>query len=139
MGSYLTQSIAIVRESVCGSERKNMNEKQPLMKKKDLWVLLVLLLAAAGLWWWYAQKPAGPQAVVTFTDGRASETISLDKDETYHLSGNNEIPVTLIVEDGSIRFADSKCPDHLCEGFGRISTQGQYAICIPAGVSVTVG
>ena len=46
--------------------------------------------------------------------------------------------VTLEVKDGQIRFINSICPDHLCEGFGFISMEDESAICMPAGVAVLI-
>ncbi|MBQ3588282.1 MAG: NusG domain II-containing protein, partial [Oscillospiraceae bacterium] len=37
-----------------------------------------------------------------------------------------------------IRFIESICPDHLCEGYGFISYEDETAICMPAGVAVLV-
>lgn len=118
-----------------------MEDKTPkskFAKKTDVIAIVVLLLLAGGIWLWYANKPAGPVATVTFADGRAPQSIELAQDATYTFSGDQGLTVTLIVEDQTIRFADSRCPDHLCEGFGRLSQEGDYAICMPAGVSVNL-
>ena len=42
------------------------------------------------------------------------------------------------LEDGTIAFVDSPCPDHLCEGFGRLKAQGDWAACMPARASLTI-
>ena len=46
--------------------------------------------------------------------------------------------IHLQVEDGGIRFVDSPCPDHLCEGFGVLRRAGDWAACLPARASVTI-
>ena len=51
---------------------------------------------------------------------------------------NDVVHGSLEVKDGAIRFVDSQCPDHICEGFGFISQEGDYAVCMPAGVAVTI-
>lgn len=106
------------------------------VKKKDLIFLLGLLVLAAGIALFYFGRPSGTKAVVT-VDGGTSLEIDLSYDEVYHIDGG-ALPVTLEVKDGSIRFIDSQCPDHLCEGFGFINSEGEYAICMPAGVAVTI-
>lgn len=115
-----------------------MNEKRAFIQKRDLFILLVLLAAALGIWYWYAKKPSGAAAVVSFADKREQMQIFLSENKTYTFVGDNEIPVTLKVQDGSIQFVDSQCPDHICEGVGKLSSQGQSAVCMPAGVSVTI-
>ena len=77
----------------------------------------------------------GRMATVEY-DGEVIMTVDLSEDAVYHIDAR--LPVTLIVEDGRIFFTDSVCPDHLCEGFGRIHIKGQSAICLPARVAVYV-
>ena len=114
--------------------------KTPLMRKKDLIWLAALLLAAALFWLWQQTKPEAAQATVTFADEALGQTqiIGLEKDGVYRYAGSNDIQVTLRVEGGEIWFEDPQCPDHLCAGFGHLSQEGQYAICMPAGVSVNI-
>ena len=46
--------------------------------------------------------------------------------------------VHLHVENGGIAFVDSPCPDHLCEGFGTLKNEGDWAACMPAKASLTI-
>lgn len=108
--------------------------------KTRRWELIIvgLLLAGAVLWLAFSfllPKHPGGVAVVS---GPAIETqrIPLDADGVYRVEA--ALPVTLRVKDGRIRFEASVCPDHVCEGFGWISNEGQQAVCMPAGVAVTV-
>ena len=79
----------------------------------------------------------GAKAVVSLADG-SQQTISLSADGRYDLDGNGGITAHLVVEDNSIRFVESECPDHRCEGFGRLSREGDWAACLPAGISVVI-
>ena len=63
--------------------------------------------------------------------------ISLKDTGVYTIEGG-AYPVTLEVKDGKICFENSRCPDHLCEGFGWICNEMDYAICAPAGVGVII-
>lgn len=76
-------------------------------------------------------------AQVNFDDGRRRMEIPLNEDNIYYID-TEKFPVTLQVEGGAVRFINSQCPDHLCEGFGYISHEGETAICMPAGVAVMV-
>ena len=107
-----------------------------LFKKKDLFLLGALLLVAAGIALFYLLRPAGARAIVTI-NGAESQEIDLSKDGIYQIEGA-ALPVTLEVCEGKIRFINSQCPDHLCEGFGYLDSEGEYAICMPAGVAVTI-
>lgn len=109
------------------------------MKKRMAAILTALLAAAAlaaGLWLWLRPRTAGHTALVTVA-GAQSFTVPLDKDNEIHID-TAALPVTLEVKGGKIRFINSQCPDGLCEGFGWLSDEGSQAICMPAGVVVTV-
>ena len=99
---------------------------------------IVLVAGLAGMLIMNATKTEGNKAVVdiNFNGNKDRMEIDLSKDETYHIE--TTIPVTLVVEDGKIHFENSQCPDHLCEGFGEISFDGESASCLPAGVIVVV-
>ena len=99
---------------------------------------LVLIAGVAGMLIMNANKTSGSKALVdiNFEGKQERMEIDLSVDETYHIQTN--LPVTLVVENGEIFFKDSQCPDHLCEGFGKISYDGESASCLPAGVIVVV-
>jgi len=99
---------------------------------------LVLVAGVAGMLFMNANKTEGSKAIVdiNFEGKKDRMEIDLSVDETYHIQTN--LPVTLVVKDGKIHFENSQCPDHLCEGFGEISYDGESASCLPAGVIVVV-
>ncbi len=106
------------------------------MKKRDL-LFIGALLAVALAFFAYTklfQKP-GLVAEVLIV-GKPTRYISLKEDKTHHIDG--KLPVTLEVKGGAIRFVNSVCPDHICEGYQFISRVGEQAICMPAGVSVSI-
>ncbi len=101
-------------------------------------ILAVLLCGIVGLWYVNANKSSGSKAIVDIRYGGKTERIEIDLsvDDTYHIEA--AYPVTLVVKDGKISFQDSKCPDHLCEGFGWLSYDSDFASCLPAGVVVSI-
>lgn len=105
------------------------------LSKKEA-VLLLVLAAAAVLALALRPRAAGGQARLTFADG-SSVTLSLDRDGRYTFD-EGRLPVTLQVKAGRVRFVDSVCPDHICEGFGWIFRQGQTAVCAPAGALLEI-
>ena len=108
------------------------------MKKttKNMIFAAVILALAGVLWVMHLGAKPGKSAFVEMIGGK-TQTISLETDGVYHIEGA-KLPVTLEVTDGKIRFIDSQCPDHLCEGFGWVQTEYDSAVCVPAGVSVRV-
>lgn len=99
--------------------------------KKNLIFVLVILVLAGGIWLWQTLNARpGTVAVVLYGDNQQVE-LPLDKNGVYDLD-TGYYTVHLQVEDGKIRFIDSPCPDHLCEGFGWLEKAGDYAVCMPA-------
>jgi len=101
-------------------------------------ISLVLVAGVAGMLFMNANKTEGSKAIVdiNFEGKKERMEIDLSVDETYSIQ--TTLPVTLVVEEGTIHFENSQCPDHLCEGFGKIGFDGESASCLPAGVIVVV-
>lgn len=93
-------------------------------------VLTALALLAVRAW----LAPDGREAVVTTPDG--SFVLPLDEDTVRTVDGNDGIAVVIAVEDGSVRFVSSGCPDQICVRSGSLTKAGDTAACVPAGVSV---
>ena len=109
------------------------------MKKNILFALAILAVAGALALALYTGRAQGGEALVSIADA-GTHTISLAKDGVYTFgeADGAKLTVTLRVQDGRIRFENSQCPDHICEGFGWLSNEGDEAICLPAGVVVSV-
>lgn len=99
--------------------------------KMNLIFAAVLLALAGGvlLWRLYSARP-GVVALLEYGPGQTME-IPLDRDARYDLESGG-YTIHLEVADGRIRFTDSPCPDHLCEGYGWLSREGDFAACLPA-------
>ena len=105
---------------------------------RDLFFAAAVLLLAGALALWRAHtgKP-GAAARVTVAGRGEDMLLSLAADGFYSVEGGR-LPVTLEVAGGRIRFIESRCPDHICEHAGWLSQEYDQAVCMPAGVSVTV-
>ncbi len=97
---------------------------------------IVLILGLAGMAIMNMNAQTGKVAVVTVAKSDEVIRIPLSEDGTYSIDGY--LPTTLIVEDGTIKFANSVCPDHLCEAYGAVSEEYDIPACLPAGVVVTI-
>lgn len=105
------------------------------MKKNILFALGVLLCAAALLAARGARRDGGA-ARVSIAGGETL-SLALGEDGVFSIEGGR-LPVTLEVSGGRVRFIDSRCPDHICEGYGWLSHAQEQAVCMPAGVVVSV-
>ena len=76
-------------------------------------------------------------AQLIYGDNNAVLDIPLDKAETYSVD-TGYYTVHIEVKDGSARFIESPCPDHICEGFGWLSAEDQTATCLPARAVLTI-
>ena len=80
------------------------------------------------------QRAYGGAALRHAADGAAHR---LRRDADYDID-TGRYTIHLHVENGGIAFVDSPCPDHLCEGFGVLKNEGDWAACMPAKASVTI-
>ena len=108
------------------------------ISRLNLIFTLAVLLAALVLFWFARQnsKP-GVIARLQYDDGAQTLDISLQKDARYDLP-SGDYTIHLEVKDGAIAFVGSPCPDHLCENFGWLSQEGDWAACLPARASLTI-
>lgn len=94
-------------------------------------VLIAVVLAVLG----WATRLGEPEVhgLLTYQDdeGVWEMTIPLDEDNTYDVK-TVDYTVHLQVKDGKVAFINSPCPDHVCESFGWLNTEGAYAVCAPA-------
>lgn len=112
-----------------------MKDKKAL--KTNLIFAGVLLAAALALFALLQLRPSGGTALLTFGEDGKTMEIPLDKDARYDVD-TGIYTIHLEVKDGAIAFVDSPCPDHLCEGYGWLSRQDDWAACLPARASVTI-
>jgi hypothetical protein len=98
---------------------------------------MVAVLAIAA--WPLAGMAAGGDAAVAVVTGpNATYRVPLDTPRTLELTGL-ESTVTVVVEDGSVRVAESGCRDHLCVQRGAVDAAGDAIVCAPNGVTVRIG
>lgn len=105
---------------------------------RDLLFAAAVLLLAGAIALWRAHTGAPGALARVVIDGRSEDVLlSLAEDGLYSIEGGR-LSVTLEIAGGRIRFTGSRCPDHICEHAGWLSQEYDQAVCLPAGVSVTV-
>ena len=106
-------------------------------KRGDITLIAVLLvLSIVSLAGVRHYSLNGRHAVVE-VNGRRVLELSLDRDVTTTVAGPLGETV-IIVEDGTVRIADSPCPYHYCVNMGRLRHRGEIAVCVPNRVVVTI-
>ena len=78
----------------------------------------------------------GTRAEITTPEGVL--TLSLEEDQTREITGRDGIRVVIRIEDGRACFEESGCPDQICVHSGWLSSTGQSAACVPAGVALRI-
>ena len=106
------------------------------LKPKELTVLILLAAASLAVLLFLSRPGEGVLYAQVSYNNQVVQRIPLSQNGVYEIDAG--LPVTLEVQDGRIRFVGSHCPDKLCEGFGWIGEEYQYAICLPAGVAVQI-
>lgn len=112
-------------------------KKQTFFRRADL--LLIAAIAAVCL---LLFLPTGePQAVqaVLYSGGAEIGRISLsDVNDPYTLTLGEDMPATVRVEKGRIRYLSAECPDGLCVKSGWLSRPGDTSACLPARTVIAI-
>lgn len=112
-------------------------ENGGFLGQKNTIIAALIILFAALLAGFFLLKPKGATATITAVSG-GTKTVLLNKNQRIAIAGQGGIDVMILVKDGGISFINSQCPDHVCENFGVLRQEGQWAFCAPLGVSVRV-
>jgi len=103
--------------------------------------IVVAIVAALALAAWPLAALAGASGradIAVVTGPKGVTELRLDAPGRYAVEGLRGT-VELVVEDGTVRAAESSCPDKLCVGQGRMHTPGSAIVCVPNSVTVRIG
>lgn len=128
-----------VHSMMTGEKDKPEKKKKayPLLRRGDVLVILLLaVLAGAILLVTHLTARPGTRAEITTPEGVL--TLSLEEDQIREITGRDGIRVVIRIEDGRACFEESGCPDQICVHSGWLSSAGQSAACVPAGVALRI-
>ena len=112
-----------------------VNEKAKSSHRLDVIIISSLLIVSLLLLLFtFLFKTEGAVAVVEI-NGETVGEYSLTENGAFILNGGTN---TLVIEDGAASLINSTCPDHTCEGIGKVRFVGQTIICLPNRLTVTV-
>ncbi|MEG1953055.1 MAG: NusG domain II-containing protein [Hydrogenoanaerobacterium sp.] len=101
-------------------------------RKTDIIIICLILLVSAAIWFYYSCTLAKSPAVAEIYEGsQLIETVVLKKGEKRKFSVLGHEDVIFSIDDGSICFASSDCPDKLCVRAGKLKKAGERAVCLP--------
>ena len=109
--------------------------QKKLVTKSD--IIFTVVIAAAGLLVWFFTLPrAEGKTVVIRRGGETVAILPLTEDTTCEVDGlyHNVFEI----EGGSVRVAETDCPNRQCEKTGNISRAGEAIVCAPNGVTATI-
>ncbi|NMP36681.1 MAG: NusG domain II-containing protein [Clostridiales bacterium] len=115
------------------------HNRLPLLRRKDIILAAVLVAASLILLLPSLSQKSSSLYAVIYCRGEKYKTIDLTSvKDSYTLSVTGTSEVLLRVENGSIAFESSQCPDKLCVKSGKLRYKGQSAACLPAEVMISV-
>ncbi len=109
-------------------------------QRRNTCLLAVGLLAAAiaGLGLTRAARRGGELRAVVRRDGETLAVLPLAEPREF-LAGDGAGGWNLLrVEDGTVRCADTDCPDKICVQTGKIFEEGSVIVCLPHRLIVSV-
>lgn len=109
-----------------------------LIKKADIILLAVLLSFAILLYFPRLLNNSGAFAHI-YINGEEYAVVSLDKiDAEYDIDLPSTPEIVLRAGKGYIMVLDAGCPDKLCVARGKLSKNGDTAVCVPAETVIAV-
>ena len=101
-------------------------------------LLIVVSLGVFGYQKFFKNSLSADNGIAeVYVGNQVVKRIPLNKDETYTIT-QGLLTCTIDVKDGKAAFINSQSPDHLCEGFGYIGNENDFAICAPANVGMMI-
>ncbi len=108
-------------------------------KRTDFIVVLAILIVSAVSWGAFQSISADERVrAEIYHYSELVETVSLSGGDGRTFSIPQDENVIFQLQDGSIAFIESDCPDKVCIHAGQLKTVGQFAACLPNGIIVKI-
>ena len=106
-------------------------------QKGDIFAIgAVILLAILTFVLFLPGESRGAVYAEIYRDGELLQTVPLDQDQEFVLTGTYSNTVT--VRDGQIAVTASDCPGTDCVSCGWIGSSGRSIVCLPNGIEIRV-
>ena len=109
--------------------------RNKLITKSDIIFTAAIAAAVLLIWFFTLPRTAGEYVVIR----RGGEVVaSLPLSEDASLAVDGDYHNVFEISNGSVRMAETDCPNRQCERTGSISRAGQSIVCAPNGVTATI-
>lgn len=109
--------------------------RNKLITKSDIIFTAAIAAAVLLIWFFTLPRTAGEYVVIR----RGGEVVaSLPLSEDVALAVDGDYHNVFEIRNGSVRMAETDCPNRQCERTGSISRAGQSIVCAPNGVTATI-
>ena len=109
--------------------------RNKLITKSDIIFTAAIAAAVLLIWFFTLPRTAGEYVVIR----RGGEVVaSLPLSEDAALAVDGDYYNVFEIRNGSVRMAETDCPNRQCERTGSISRAGQSIVCAPNGVTATI-
>ena len=109
--------------------------RNKLITKSDIIFTAAIAAAVLLIWFFTLPRTAGEYVVIR----RGGEVVaSLPLSEDAALAVDGVYRNVFEIRNGSVRMAETDCPNRQCERMGSISRAGQSIVCAPNGVTATI-
>ena len=116
-------------------------DKQKSGKKKRDALLLIFIIAGAAVLaiiFWAVRKGSNAENVIVKVDGNVVYTDSVNKDNTFTVTGYDGGYNVVEIKDGKVYVKEADCPDKVCVNSGGVSDPGATIVCMPHRVVVEI-
>ena len=110
----------------------NKIQERKMVRKRDALILLTLFVLAGGIWFFIqsSNEEVGARVYGEIHFGQnLIKVVPLYNDQIFSAGPNPN--VIFEVQDGSIAFSKSDCPDQVCVHTGFIYKRHHFAACLP--------
>lgn len=107
--------------------------QRKFIKKADIIFVAAVLCVCTAFLLWRSLSSQSVTAVI-YANGQEYERIELDEGVERTVAPVEGVVIK--IENGSVRFESSDCPDELCVKTGTLSHAGDTAACLPKGVVI---
>ena len=120
-----------------------MQPKEKQKKKRNTLILAAAILGTALLLSVPrliagTRKPENVLEVVVAVDGEEAAVFPLSGKEDVIIDGYRGGFNHLVIKDGEAVLTEADCPDRRCTRMGPISEPGEWMVCLPHRVTVTI-
>ncbi len=109
-----------------------------MIKRNDFILIgVILILGLAMIVYLNLTKKEGSKVVIT-VDGEVYDTLPLEEDTVFTVTGKDGTRNTFEIRDGYVDMLDASCPDKICVDHSKIHYNNETIVCLPNRVVLEI-